>query len=432
MKRTTAKYENNIFSAHDLTMESLGIYEIQSAEEKHNQKFYKKNQGGFDVLVKNQIIKNWKSLTSDEIIEKLKDFAPRQMSENKLPDANWESEILLLRALAFEKSLLKNRKTTSKTYFECREGEFFAELVLNNLAVLATKEGSCDEALNYLSQSILTCIRRQFYLKAPFYNFVLIINQLDIMGLMIEERNSVLENVLKHIKPDFENDTKEKTTFEKLRVIIRFLESSPVLETANRDLENSEFYEKQANYLVPQIDILNSFGDKVSPVHYRVFYEQINKADELAGEGKYAESFDQLEFASKATGLFITYKDNSSKSLESTLKEKKLKIRNLWRASVNEEIEKKCKSGNFFEAIDVLTINKKAFQPEEEKQIEELIGEIKTMYYSDQLEQISALILKGENKHAAAMCENLLIDPEINEFIRNKITKYLIELQEGK
>lgn len=438
LKRIGINYRGKRILAHPLTTQLLGGEYITSDEELHSQNVLPTKTDERDVIAKQKILKDWNNLTSDEILERLSKLNQSQIIKETEDNANWQSEILLLRALAKEKSLLQKRTELIEAYFECQGGHFYKSIILNNQAILKIKENNCNEVLKLFHQAILQCFEKQNFHQAPFYNFVLIIVHLDKIGFMDESSQKLLDEIFEKVKPShkktensYQSIQNSPLTLSKCRTIIHFINSNTSPENQTSETDGVEFYNNKSAYLVPQFDIWNSFGDQSQAANYRSFNEKMKRANELVKKGQYSDSINLLEYASQSVSFFISSSESST-ILKKLSDERISEIKELWRISIDEKIRKCCLKGKFEDAINILSsLDEKVVSTDEKDLINSLIKKIQEMRYSAELDQIENLIAQKELHEAKSACEILLLDSEINDAVRKRVTKHLIELQGG-
>src|SRR6185312_2954923 len=262
-----------------------------------------------DEVIKliNDIKEHWATLSSDEIQERLERACKK--SDDEVTEANFsdQPEIWLLKALALEKSLTADIADIEKYYSKCRGGFFQAVLVLNNCGVVQAKRQKCAEALELFKDAMFCSYRMNKYARAPFYNFALVVDRLYKQRFIFDtDYLALLEQVkdgLPFLSSSNEPRPAEQTTEPHAAKptlsdseIRRLYTDVARFAREIKESQEDKFYYSKLSYLVPELDLLESFGYATDNVDREIASERFKQATALFDQGKYKESiyaFDQ-------------------------------------------------------------------------------------------------------------------------------------------
>lgn len=280
------------------------------------------------VPLKRQLMDGWEDFSGEEILEQLEYIWTTQNAGVPRIDLNQNLDLWLLKALAQEKSLYSDADEIEETYHHCRHlGRWNSVIVRNNLAVLKARRLECLDSLKLLAEAIQIAVTHKVLLRAPFYNAALIFQQLHNSGLIF---NPQYEQILDELAAAVDHgggatqgeaaSVAEQTTApsgqadqateqsDNLPDRLARPEGDPKdvrakyvsLARYGHDLEQPEprdIIQRSVAYLAPSLDLFESFGDYADKIDARNAQKHIEKGNELANKGKFAQSVESFKMA---------------------------------------------------------------------------------------------------------------------------------------
>ena len=373
----------------------------------------------------NSIKDDWDALYSEQIIQKLEQVHREVNNEVKAVDLEIHPELWLIRAIALEKSLLDNSDEVEKNYRKCLSGKFQAILVLNNLGVVQARKQRCREALVLFKDAMFWANAfPKRMVKAPFYNFALIIAHLyqqrfvfqpDYLALLSE----VIESLpfLTHLKKQGSGDASKGDPSEVVLSDADIKETYLSIAKFAHDIfeaPEDKFFHENLAYLIPELDLLDSFGDVLDKFDREAAHKVFKKGMTLKGEERYAESIYTLEMAGR---LAPDYLKGSSEQIE--------QIFDLWRRKENQDILELTEAEDYEEAL-----RKLQYLPDErlERQNDQgLIESIQIQKQISMLHEADELVARKQYEEAKLKYKALLRE-DLSDHLRKNVSTKLAAL----
>jgi len=429
MERHIARYGSDIVAATMISHRILASddnfarIETESGESQpgaHTPQDYNKDAA---IALKNRIVDEWSSIHSERIVNEITYILGNRMSDLSPIDADTQNELQLLKALALERSLSSDWAEAEEAYHKCRSGQFQLSVVLNNLGVLQAKRQRGKEAIELLRESIRVALAYQIRIKAPFYNYVLILEQLHRQSLIfvagylagLDETLQLVTFAAANNAPEairsFRKDS-SKDTWTEAEIEAAY---KRVAQYAH-DMNSSErFFEKRVSFLDPQRDLFGSFGDVVDRRDRAGAQTHFQRAISLAEEEKFAESLEEIKIASWM-----------DPDLSIQAERKTEQVSDLWRRKKNERLRALLEDKEFDGAAETIR-----YLPDDSLKRRGDQGVIATIQRQKHIHQITEadhFILQGDKTSAESIYFRLLAE-DLDEDLRRYASHKLMEIE---
>lgn len=419
LKTGTAELSNDPGAQKNIAENKL-YQDFSGPGKEHNIKFEE------SVGLKRRLIKNWADMHSEQIIEELENL--QEIGEGNVPKVELRNTTVLwlLKALAYEKSVLGQIDEAKKTYRKIRHlGKWKAVLVLNNLAVLTAKEQDCPATIELLIDAIKQALVAGINLKAPYYNCALVFQQLDQQGLIRESRYLEWLDYIDQLlllatqKPDSE----VLRDFEKTSARMTWKDND--IEAAYKAIAKfgydlppdrfKDFFRNKATNIVPDLDLFPSFGDASDQTDSQTAHEFFNLGISCADEQHWPESIDNLKLASQLDpNLSIEAEKRTKQVLEE------------WRINRNQEIKQLLDRKEYDKAASTLShLPNRNLIRHSDSGLAKTIRERKHRFMLQQAEDLAA---QGKRNETKLKYIELLKEEELDSQLRLHISKRLVEL----
>jgi len=310
-----------------------------------------------EIIYQKELLQaNWSSINSDKLIAEInKLIDSRAIKSSEIPD-HTSVELWLLKALAQGKSYYVKVEEIIETYWLCTRGAFLSALVYNNLGVLEARRQRCLSALDMLKKAIIVGKNSKYLNPAPHYNFVEIIRHLyennflshsnegksiykDIVSSIHEELYAKKETqVKKDIKNSPERAPTPLTDQQVLDLCTEIVQHASKLKSIDDGFFSNNFL-----YLVPKVELLNSFGDAWSKEEVEVSEKYFDMGIELTKKGKYFEAIKNFDNAIETNPMIEVRAMNAKNQAKS-----------LWQVSRGRKIEKALLEEKYRLAINIV------------------------------------------------------------------------------
>lgn len=267
------------------------------------------------VSTKQQLLDNWDKLCGEDILEKLDFIWTAQNTGVPQVDLRQNLDLWLLKALAQEKCLYIDLKEIEKTYRHCLHlGRWNSVFVRNNLAVVKARRQECLDSLNLLADAIQLSVQHKVLLRAPFYNAALIFQHLHHNRLIFEPKYlGILDKISDSIRsaeirpeaeasPDSDGDNTGTESAEQPTLAER---GDPEVEEAYKriarygnnmeELPAKDIFQENVAYLVPSLDLFESFGDSADKVDTRTAHEFFEQGNDFAAQERFDAGIKSFE-----------------------------------------------------------------------------------------------------------------------------------------
>jgi hypothetical protein len=256
--------------------------------------------------------------------------------------------------------------------------------------------------------------------KAPFYNFALVVAHLyqqrfvfrpDYLTLLEEvvETLPFLHDI-RQARADGDaangplNDKQIQAAYTAIAEFARGIAESP----------DDQFFNTKMSYLVPELDLLGSFGDTLDKYDRETAASVFSKGMELASDKKYAESINTFEIAGR---LAPDYSKGAAEEIA--------KVSDTWRHESNITVFKLIKGKDFDRAIEMLR-----YPPDQRlarQNDQGLIESIERQKQISLMEEAEALTVLGD-ANGAKLKYKLLLREDLSEHLRKHVSTKLAKL----
>jgi hypothetical protein len=380
------------------------------------------------ITIKRQLLENWDDLAGEDIINRLKYLWSVQEAGVPKVDLKQTPELWLLKAVAQEKCLYTEIKEIEETYHHCRHlGRWNAVLIRNNLAVLKAKRQECLDSLSLLAEAIRLALDYKIHLKAPFYNAALIFQQLHQKGLLVAtESNSRYVEILNEVATIIPSDKEKPESDEALdpkRVDTASLEHNvddparaykSVARYGYKLQETQNFFQRNATYLAPHVDLFESFGDLADKVDTRTAHNLFERGIIYTDQERYAEGLCNFEIASLLDSAF---------RVEATMKTEQ--ISDQWRHRENQRMADFLSTGDYDGAKSIiLHLPDNRLKRDSDYTVVSSINKLQHQALSREAEELT---LKGDASQAKLLYIALLKEQELDDSLRLHVSDKLAE-----
>ncbi|HEX7315177.1 MAG TPA: hypothetical protein VF297_14720 [Pyrinomonadaceae bacterium] len=384
------------------------------------------------VALRNRLKKEWDGLSGEAILDALSCLRVDDEADFTEIDLETQSELWLLKALACEKCPRIDRGEVEKIYNRCLGGQFRIVLVLNNLAVLQAQNQKCEESLALFKKAIELSLKGGD-LKAPFYNCALVFDHLRRQGT-IRPHLGKLGKIFNLTQPPGsqaapEEDPSEDAAIPEYwtraqvrgacRQIALFGRDRGDVKPSGQDVEPSDekdFYYSKARRIVPQLDLMGSFGD------LRDGYDR-DAADGLEDEAKQAQKGKDFDRSIEMFEMVSDFDPARRPVIDVEIK----KTAEHWRQSANETIVKLTRDKKPAEALEQLSLLR-ANPLLADKKDEELMAKLLRQKHKAAEREADLLADADRNEEAAVKYKQLLgeeIDPHLRRQVSMKLANLL-------
>jgi len=243
--------------------------------------------------VKKRLIKEWFNLTCEEIIHDLDILIKVKVTDIEPNDLKRDPEIQLLRTFATEKGIFSDINDIIKLYSqkECF-GKFQHALCFNNLGVLHTRKQICAQSLEEFYEVINSLRELHKSSKAPFYNLILLFNHLLKNEMIFDEHYlETLSKLLNKLNPDLKSNSWNANNIKKAYLDFAKFADNNIVEPKYLEPE-SKFIFNQYKYIIPDFEVLNSFGNLTNEIDYVAAENEYSSGQTARNRGNFQASID--------------------------------------------------------------------------------------------------------------------------------------------
>lgn len=298
------------------------------------------------IQYKERLIRDWKETTSEETLRQIDVLTGAKITDVESIDLIKDPELQLLRVLAVEKALFPDIDELIRMYSQKESfGKFQQVLCSNNLGVLYARKQLCLQALWEFKEAIRACFELSIRAKAPFYNVVLLFAHLQAHRLIFRPQYIGILDEIEQLLDQLANGA-DPSTFRAIRMTpsegawpderIR----SAYVKIARHGYEypdkpSDDFYSSYYTYLIPDKDVLRSFGDQQVDIDTTGGIREYERGLQAVRERRYFESCQAFERATQFYPMLVD------------AKERILRARLDWRNDINRGNDKLVDEHNF-------------------------------------------------------------------------------------
>jgi len=177
---------------------------------------------------------------------------------------------------------------------------------------------------------------------------------------------------------------------------------------------DDEFFHTKLAYVIPELDLLDSFGDVHDQFDREAAHKVFRRGFELAEQRRYAESINSFEMASR---LAPDYLKGSTEQIE--------RMSDIWRRQHNEDVLQLTEAEAFEEAIERLQYlpDQRLARPNDKV----LLDSIKKHKQISLLKEADELVAQGKYEEAKLKYKSLLRE-DLGEHLRKHVSSKLAGL----
>jgi len=432
MERVTAKYGSDTVRATRITLRAMAggpnfvPVEDDTVCPDDEPRQYLDSGRDAAIALKNAVVKGWDKRDSEDIVSEIDYLFRKHLADLSPIEAQTQTELCLLRALALQRGLSFDLAEAEKAYHRCRSGQFQLALVLNNLGVIQAKRQRCKECVELLTEAIQFALAHRVQTKAPFYNFALIMEQLLKQRLIfvphyllaLDNTNQLLDFVIKENRSceevmSFKKEySKANWTENEIEAVYKKV-AIYGHDKINRD--PASFFEERALFLDPERDLFKSFGDVWDKWDRATAQMHFQQAVGLAEEGKFAESLELVKIASAM-----------DPDLATQAEQKADQVGDLWKKNENEKVRVLLNNNEFDAAAK--TIKYPPHGSLKRRGDQAIVDAIRRQGQMARIREADGFALKGEKAEAEAVFLSLLAE-EMDDDLRKLVSHKLTELR---